>query len=137
MTDVLTPEQRRRCMSAIRGRDTRPEMIVRRMVHDMGYRYCLHMRSLPGHPDLVFPKRKKVIFIHGCFWHRHTCKLGRPVPATRPEFWQRKLSGNKQRDHRNRKALHALGWAVLIIWECWIKNPEKLKPRIARFLSES
>ena len=134
MTDVLTREHRRRCMSAIKGKDTVPEMIVRRMVHAMGFRYHLHVRSLPGHPDLVFPKRKKIILVHGCFWHRHNCKLGRVIPATRTEFWKKKLNTNKQRDHHNCEVLRSLGWDVLILWECWIKNQHRLQSRIMRFL---
>jgi DNA mismatch endonuclease (patch repair protein) len=134
MTDVLTPEQRHRCMSAIKGRNTKPEMIMRRMVHAMGYRYRLHVRRLPGQPDLVFPKRKKVIFIHGCFWHRHICKQGRPLPATRAEFWQKKLNENKQRDRRIQKELRALGWDVLVVWECWVNKPDMMQSRIRHFL---
>ncbi|MGO9138766.1 MAG: very short patch repair endonuclease [Syntrophales bacterium] len=137
MTDVLTPEQRRFCMSAIRGKDTKPEMIVRSMVHAMGYRYRLHVRSLPGSPDIVFSGRKKVIFIHGCFWHRHTCKLGRPIPSTRTEFWQKKLNENKARDHRNLKILRMLGWNVLVIWGCWMGKPYKLQSRIEQFLEST
>lgn len=134
MTDILTSEQRRRCMSAIKGKDTKPEMIVRKMVHAMGFRYRLHLSSLPGHPDMVFQKRKKIIFINGCFWHRHNCKLGRIAPATRTEFWEKKLNGNKQRDRHNLRKLHTLGWNVLIVWECWLKKPNESQLRILNFL---
>ena len=96
--DVLSPEQRVRCMAAVRSINTYPELQVRRIVHRLGYRYRLHVRELPGRPDLVFPSRRKVIFVHGCFWHRHNCPAGRSFPATRQEFWLKKLSRNRERD---------------------------------------
>src|SRR5687768_9553296 len=98
MADVLTKAQRSRNMAAIRGRDTGPEMRVRRLLHRLGYRYALHSKALPGKPDLVFRSRKKAIFVHGCYWHMHRCKYGRVVPATRTEFWQAKRKGNVNRD---------------------------------------
>ena len=125
MTDVLTPEQRRKCMSSIRGRDTKPEMIVRKIVHALGYRYRLHRKDLPGTPDLVFPRVKKVIFVHGCFWHKHRCRYGRVTPKTNAEFWRTKRESNKLRDIRNRKFLKKMGWRSLVIWECWTKNSKK------------
>lgn len=134
MTDVLTIDQRRYCMSRIRGKDTKPELVVRRMLHALGYRYRLHRRDLPGCPDLVFSGRKQVIFVHGCFWHRHRCKYGQVSPATRPEFWERKLAGNKARDARNRRELRRLGWRVLIVWECQIRKPTAMIERVVRFL---
>lgn len=134
MADVLTTDQRRYCMSRIRGKDTKPELVVRRMVHALGYRYRLHRRDLPGCPDLVFPSRRKVVFVHGCFWHRHRCKYGQVNPATRPEFWERKLAGNKVRDARNRRELRRLGWQVLIVWECQIWRPATMIERAVRFL---
>ena len=134
MTDVLTVEQRSRCMAAIRGKDTKPEMIVRRLVHALGYRYRLHVRSLPGCPDLVFRPRQKVIFVHGCFWHRHSCKLGTPVPRTRSEFWKAKLDGNVSRDTRNAEELQRLGWSVLVIWECEVTDIESVGRRIVEFI---
>lgn len=123
-------------MSAIRGKDTKPEMIVRRLVHSLGYRYRLHVRELPGVPDLVFPTRKKVIFVHGCFWHRHNCRLGRPRPKTRHEFWEEKLEGNRRRDAKHRRELRALGWQVLTVWQCQTADPDKLAERVLRFLDE-
>jgi len=105
-------------MSLVRARDTRPEMVVRRLVHGLGFRYRLHVRSLPGCPDLVFPSRRQVIFVHGCFWHRHRCHLGDRCPKTRREFWLAKLTANRRRDAKNQKALRAAGWRVLIVWEC-------------------
>lgn len=123
-------------MSRVRGRDTKPEMLVRRLAHGMGYRYRLHRRDLPGSPDLVFPSRQKVIFVHGCFWHRHLdpdCKLAR-LPKSKLDFWGPKLETNRERDERNLALLAELGWDVLIIWECQTKNREELKARIGEFL---
>ena len=136
--DVLTEAQRQRCMSAVGNRDTKPEMIVRRMVHSLGYRFRLHRRNLPGCPDLVFATRRKVIFAHGCFWHRHTCSKGMSMPSTHAEFWRCKLEANRSRDERNRRKLLELGWKSLVIWECQT-NPSKseyLKNKICRFLEE-
>lgn len=135
MPDVLTPEQRSRCMAAIRGKDTTPELAVRRMVTALGARYRLHERSLPGVPDLVFRSRRKVILVHGCFWHRHECPLGRVTPKTREAFWSSKLEGNKARDARNLKALRSAGWRVLVVWECELRHPSRVASRIQRFLS--
>jgi DNA mismatch endonuclease (patch repair protein) len=123
-------------MSRVRGRDTKPEMLVRRLTHGMGYRYRLHRRGLPGSPDLVFPSRMKVIFVHGCFWHQHLdpdCKLAR-LPKSKLDFWGPKLETNRERDERNIVSLGELGWDVLIIWECQTKNREKLQARIGEFL---
>src|SRR5688572_11437656 len=105
-------------MSRIRGKDTKPELVVRRLVHALGYRFRLHRAELGGRPDLVFPARMKVIFVHGCFWHRHTCKLGAPVPKTRPEFWAEKFDGNVRRDKANQRKLADEGWCVLVVREC-------------------
>jgi DNA mismatch endonuclease (patch repair protein) len=116
--DVLSPEQRSRCMSAVRSRDTKPEMQLRRALHALGFRYRLHEKSLPGKPDLVFSSRRAVIFVHGCFWHRHNCKSGRSLPVTRADFWRNKLKRNVQRDVRIKKALRKLKWNVIVIWEC-------------------
>lgn len=134
--DVHSREQRQRNMRAIRSRDTKPEMFVRRLVHSMGYRYRLHSRDLPGRPDLVFPARKKVLFVHGCFWHRHRCKYGRVVPATRRRFWVEKLEKNADRDRRVRRLLRALGWKSLTIWECQLEQTDRLTDRIRSFLAE-
>ena len=134
MADVLTPEQRRLNMSRIRGKNTKPEMVVRRLVHSLGFRYRLHVQALPGSPDLVFPARHKVIFVHGCFWHRHRCRLGRPRPATRASFWENKLAGNVERDRRTRQALQKAGWKPLVVWQCQIRDSERLEQRISTFL---
>lgn len=123
-------------MSRVRGRDTKPEMLVRRLTHGMGYRYRLHRRGLPGSPDLVFPSRMKVIFVHGCFWHQHLdpgCKLAR-LPKSKLDFWGPKLETNRERDERNLVLLAELGWDVLVIWECQTKNREELQARIGEFL---
>lgn len=134
MVDVLSPSQRRYCMSQIRDKDTKPELFVRRILHAEGYRYRLHDKKLPGKPDLVFSSRRKVIFVHGCFWHRHNCRYGRVTPKTRQEFWIAKLQGNRDRDLRNRRELRRLGWDVLVVWECQIKRQEWLLERIINFL---
>jgi DNA mismatch endonuclease (patch repair protein) len=105
-------------MAAIRGRNTKPELEVRRLVHRMGYRFRLHRSDLPGSPDLVFPGRRAVILVHGCFWHQHDCKLGRKLPRARPEYWLPKLSRNKARDIIVLDQLEASGWMTLVIWEC-------------------
>lgn len=123
MADWLTPEQRRRVMQAIKGKDTGPELAVRRIVHRLGYRYRLHKKGLPGRPDLVFARRKKVIFVHGCFWHVHDCRYGR-APESRQEYWLPKLKRNKERDVENREELEALGWEVLTLWECQIRKKD-------------
>lgn len=132
--DTLTPEQRSERMSRVRGKDTKPEMRVRRIVHSMGYRYRLHRRDLPGNPDLVFPARRKVIFVHGCFWHRHSdCRLAR-LPKSRTEFWEAKLEGNRQRDIINRSRLLAEGWEVMVVWECTICKPIELQEQIRNYI---
>lgn len=119
--DVLTKEQRRLNMSRIRGKDTKPEMLLRRGLHATGLRFRLHGAKLPGKPDMVFPKYRAVILIHGCFWHGHDCPLFK-MPATRPEFWAQKISGNRERDLRTAKALQCAGWRLLTIWECSLKG---------------
>jgi DNA mismatch endonuclease (patch repair protein) len=134
VADVLSPEQRRFNMSRIRGRDTKPEMVVRRLVHSLGFRYRLHVRSVPGSPDLVFPGSRKVVFVHGCFWHRHTCRYGRPAPRTRAAFWRKKLLRNVERDREARRALRKEGWTPLVIWQCQTKVTDLLRQRILRFL---
>lgn len=134
MADTLDPQQRSARMALVRAKDTKPEMLVRRLVHGLGYRYRLHRRNLPGTPDLVFPSRGKVIFVHGCFWHRHEgCALAR-LPKSREEFWLPKLEGNAARDARNIRALEGLGWDVMTIWECQLRDTARLMEMIRRFL---
>jgi DNA mismatch endonuclease (patch repair protein) len=134
MTDVHTVEQRRRNMSAIKSKNTKPEMVVRQLVHSLGYRYRLHRKDLPGKPDLVFPSRRKIIEVYGCYWHMHDCPYGRVVPKTNAEFWQTKRLSNVTRDAKNSEELAKQGWRVLIIWECEVKDKEKLQERITHFL---
>ena len=133
--DVLTPQQRSFNMSRIQGKNTSPELIVRRLLHSLGYRFRLHVRDLPGCPDIVLPKHRVLIFVHGCFWHMHRCRYGRVVPKTNAEFWQNKRKGNVQRDKRNRRTLRR-DWSVLTVWECWTKKPDELKNRLVALLSE-
>ena len=132
MTDTLTPEQRSHQMSRVRDRDTTPELVVRRFLHSCGLRYRLHVQSLPGCPDLVFPRLRKVVFVHGCFWHQHSCKRGNRVPKSHRAYWQRKLKANKTRDEKHRRDLRRLGWKVLTVWECQIGHTrlDKLKRQL-------
>lgn len=125
MADVLTPAQRQLNMSRIKGKDTKPEMLIRRGLHARGLRYRLHDRSLPGRPDLVFPKYHTAVFVHGCFWHAHGCALSK-LPSTRQDFWQQKLEGNAARDQEAIATLQADGWRVLVIWECALRGPQRL-----------
>lgn len=131
MVDVLTREQRRLNMSRIRSRNTTPEMKVRRVCHGLGLRYRLHRTDLPGKPDLVFPRFHTVIFVNGCFWHRHACRYGRVVPKTNAEFWENKRAKNVVRDRQNRRALSQAEWKILTIWECECRDQEVLRARIA------
>ncbi len=132
-------EMRSRIMRAIKGVNTQPEMIVRRLTHGMGYRYRLHVAGLPGRPDLVFRPRRKVIFVHGCFWHQHSCPRGQRTPKTNRAYWVHKLRRNVQRDRQNQESIQALGWQALVIWECEIKGQdlEALGRRIRGFLDEA
>jgi DNA mismatch endonuclease, patch repair protein len=127
VTDVHTAEQRSRNMAAIKGADTRPEIRVRSALHALGYRFRLHRKDLPGKPDIVLPKLRTVIFVHGCFWHSHDCRWGRVVPKTRAEFWAEKRAGTVERDERKARALEELGWRVLNVWECETRSPEDLR----------
>jgi DNA mismatch endonuclease (patch repair protein) len=132
--DTLSRRERSARMALVRGKDTKPEMRVRRLVHALGYRYRLHRRDLPGTPDLVFPSRKRIIFVHGCFFHRHpNCSLAR-LPKSRRAFWVPKLNGNRERDARNTCGLRKLGWKVMIIWECQSRDMSRLTARVRRFL---
>lgn len=121
-------------MRAVKGADTRPEMAVRRLVHSLGYRYRLHVKGLPGKPDLVFSSRRKVIFVHGCFWHQHDCPRGARLPKANREYWQPKLRRNQERDASHYKSLRALGWRVLVVWECEVKNAALLKKLLLEYL---
>jgi DNA mismatch endonuclease (patch repair protein) len=132
--DTISPDRRSLIMARVRGKDTGPEMVVRRMVYAMGYRYRLHAKDLPGKPDLVFRGRRKVIFVHGCFWHRHAgCALAR-LPKSRVDFWVPKLEANRQRDARHKRDLAHAGWKVLTVWECDLKERARMKIKIGGFL---
>jgi len=120
-------------MQAVKSSDTTPEFSVRRFLHAAGYRYRLHVKTLPGSPDIVFPSQKKAIFVHGCFWHGHNCPKGR-LPKSRPEYWQPKIAGNRRRDRRQTAALKALGWQVAVAWQCQTIKPARLLKRLLRFL---
>jgi DNA mismatch endonuclease (patch repair protein) len=132
--DTFTPAERSAVMSRVRSKDTKPEMAVRSLIHAMGFRYALHRRDLPGNPDLVFCSRKRVIFVHGCFWHGHCCRSGRNRPSSNQSYWIPKLERNHARDAANRRRLKHLGWEVLVIWECQVKKEAWLQKRVARFL---
>lgn len=137
--DRITKQQRSQVMRSIRSKDTGPEMTVRKLCHCMGYRFRLHKKELPGSPDLVFPSRRAVIFVHGCFWHQHpsdACPI-RKRPKSRVEYWNSKLDRNVARDQLNEQALKELGWNVLTIWECETKDLEALRSRIRTFLNQS
>lgn len=121
-------------MSRVRGKNSEPEMIVRRLVWRLGYRYHLHRRDLPGKPDLVFSGRRKVIFVHGCFWHRHDCPAGKQFPETRQEFWIPKLERNAERDREVQKALCDMKWEVLVVWSCQLKDIDRLVSKLVEFL---
>jgi DNA mismatch endonuclease (patch repair protein) len=120
-------------MRAVKSADTKPEIIVRKLVHALGYRFRLHRKSLPGSPDLVFPSRKKVLFVHGCFWHAHRCKRGHRVPKTNTSYWLAKIGRNKARDARQIAALKRAGWRSLVIWECQLRKTD-LSKRLRTFL---
>ena len=132
--DKLTKTERSLLMSRVRSTDSKPELIVRRMVHRMGYRYRLHSRTLPGSPDLVFAGRRKIVFVHGCFWHGHTCRAGRNKPASNQQYWNAKLERNMRRDRIASARLRRQGWSVLSVWECQTRKQEHLACRLMSFL---
>lgn len=134
MADSLTPELRSAHMAKIRGKDTKPELIVRRLLHGAGYRYRVHGYRLPGRPDLVFTARRKVVFVHGCFWHHHKgCKIAH-IPKTRHSYWKDKLKTNAIRDKENIKRLRDYGWASIVIWECETKDKGRIFRKLSSFL---
>lgn len=136
MTDVLTPKQRSHNMSMIHSKNTRPELAVRYMLSKLGYKYRLHVKKIPGKPDIVLTKLKKVIFINGCYWHMHRCKYGKVVPKTNADFWEKKRLANKERDLKNYTQLKSSGWKWLIIWECELKNnKDKVLKRLIKYIS--
>jgi DNA mismatch endonuclease (patch repair protein) len=137
MPDQFTPTERSRVMRAVKSGDTTPELVVRRLVHALGYRFRLHRRDLPGRPDLVFPRLGKVILVHGCFWHRHACEAGQSTPASRLDYWNAKFARNVERDRHSVRRLRRLGWRVLVVWECQTRVAKRalLEARVARFLA--
>lgn len=135
--DTLAPEQRSHLMSRIRGKDTGPELKVRQLAYALGFRFRLHRRDLPGSPDLVFASRRKVIFVHGCYWHRHSGCRYAYLPKSNVEFWQAKLAANVARDEIVTKALKELGWQALVVWECETRDAEALRSRLADFLKNA
>lgn len=135
--DHIPPERRSWLMARIRGRHTKPEIAVRRIVFALGYRYRLHDSKLPGKPDLVFARIRKTIFVHGCFWHGHRlCRYGK-LPKSRIDFWEKKISDNRQRDRRTLRHLKAMGWRSLVIWQCELKQSDKLLKKIDNFLKKN
>lgn len=137
MTDILSKEKRSWNMSRIRSGNTKPEIAVRRTLHFLGYRFRLHRKDLPGKPDIVLPKYRTVIFVHGCFWHRHeNCRYSYN-PKSRTEFWQDKFAANIERDKQNAADLKMLGWRQLVIWECETKNPENIRSIIEHFFEKT
>jgi DNA mismatch endonuclease, patch repair protein len=134
MREPPVSSERSRLMSKVRQKDTKPEMLIRRLLHALQYRYRLHQRTLPGSPDLVFPSRRKVLFVHGCFWHRHAGCVKTTSPKTRKEFWKSKFAANQDRDRRNNRKLEALGWDVGVIWECETQDVRTLARKLRKFL---
>jgi DNA mismatch endonuclease (patch repair protein) len=130
-----SPDVRRRTMQAVKSKNTVPELRVRSLTHRMGYRFRLHRKDLPGKPDLVFPSRRKAIFVHGCFWHGHDCARGARVPKNNRDYWRAKIARNRERDRNACAVLATSGWAVLILWECDLKNEKGLRARVRKFLS--
>ncbi len=134
MADHVDPATRSRIMSAVHSKDTMPEVRVRKMLHSMGYRYRLHVAKLPGKPDIVFPSRHKIVFVHGCFWHRHRSCRYATTPKTRPEYWEEKFSANVTRDRATVRKLKQMGWTIATVWQCQLKNPERLAEQLHEFL---
>jgi len=128
---------RSKTMRAVRSKDTAPEMLVRRLAHRLGYRFRLHRRDLPGHPDLVFPARRAVIFVHGCWWHGHDCARGTRTPKTNADYWTAKIGRNVARDTAAVAALKSTGWRVMVLWECQLKDSSALAGRLQEFLGSS
>ena len=134
MADNLNSAQRRRTMQSVRSEGTSPEIAVRRILRSLGYSYRLHVRRLPGCPDFVLGPSKKIIFVHGCFWHGHRCRAGMNRPRSNQEYWQAKLERNRKRDRQNLRLLRLAGWSALVIWECQLKRRERVVERITEFL---
>ncbi|MGD7193419.1 very short patch repair endonuclease [Ralstonia pseudosolanacearum] len=133
MTDRLNPEQRRHLMQQVKGKDTKPEMIVRSLLHRLGYRFRLHRKDLPGTPDVVFPSRRLALFVHGCFWHGHGCRIGQ-LPKSRLDYWGPKIAANRNRDACKEAALEEAGWRVAVVWQCELADLEALTARLRALL---
>lgn len=133
MADTRTPEQRRRIMQSVKTKDTGPETAVRKSLFALGYRFRLHRKDLPGTPDIIFPVRKKAIFVHGCYWHGHNCSKGK-ASKSRTEYWGPKIAVNRARDARNLKELHELEWTTFVVWQCELKDLENALTRLGKFL---
>lgn len=136
MTDVFSAEKRSWVMARVRGGDTQPERLVRLMLHRLGYRFRLHRKDLPGTPDIVLPKRRTVVFVHGCFWHGHDCSRG-GLPASNQEFWAPKIAKNRDRDARAQRELRKNGWKVLTVWQCQTKKVGSLQKKLSRSLERT
>lgn len=134
MADRVSAKTRSKIMKSVGAKNTKPELAVRRYIHKLGFRFRLHRRDLPGTPDIVFPGRKKVIFVHGCFWHGHGCAYGK-LPRSRIGYWSEKIKRNQERDSQVLSKLHELGWEVLVVWQCETKDWEQLGPKLVAFLS--
>ncbi|AJQ84923.1 DNA mismatch endonuclease Vsr [Xanthomonas oryzae pv. oryzae] len=136
MTDRLSPERRRYLMQQVRSKNTRPEKAVRSLLHSIGYRFRLHRKDLPGTPDIVFPSRRLVLFVHGCFWHGHGCRIGQ-LPKSRLDYWSPKIEANRARDQRKEAALAAEGWRVAVVWQCELSDLGALEARLRNILDPS
>jgi len=134
--DVYGKRKRSEIMARVKGRDTKPELLVRTIVHNLGYRFRLYRRALPGNPDITLPKHRKIIFVHGCFWHGHKRCRRAAIPTTNITFWKKKLDSNIARDRRNIGQLRKDGWRVLVVWQCQTRKPETLKRTLYKFLNE-
>lgn len=135
MADVFSAAKRSEIMSRISGKDTAPEISVRRLLHAMGYRFRLHSKDLPGKPDIVLPRHRKIVLVHGCFWHSHAGCPRAALPTSNEEFWEKKINGNRARDQRVRRDLKKAGWDVLVLWQCQLKNVDALTRCLVRFLA--
>lgn len=137
MIDKFAPDKRKAIMQSVKGKNSKPEKIIRSLIFNLGFRYRLHDSTLPGKPDLVFKTAKKAIFVHGCYWHRHNCKKGKSIPAVNKDFWEKKFNANRKRDKETQQKLKKMGWITLVIWECQIKqaNRDRLLKRITKFLT--
>lgn len=135
MVDHVAPDRRSFIMSSVRSKNTKPELELRRLLHRLGYRFRLHRRDLPGSPDIVFPSRRKIVFVHGCYWHGHGCRWGQ-LPKSRIDYWRTKIELNRERDERHLRELQCLGWNALVVWQCELKRPDSTVQRVVDFLRD-